>query len=111
MPRQLEAKKDVAACEKRRGVGNKRWSDDVWMGEPNLSNQIIIKWIHSLMKRTRGSETSQYPEEKKSTEIPLVVASERGPAQWLYCNNWKHLESCTKVGDSPVQVKSNAVLE
>ena len=30
---------------------------------------------------TRGSETSQYPEEKKSTEIPLVVASERGLAQ------------------------------
>ncbi len=27
---------------------------------------------------TRGSETSQYPEEKKSTEIPLVVANERG---------------------------------
>ena len=30
---------------------------------------------------TRGSETSQYPEEKKSTEIPQVVASERGTAQ------------------------------
>ena len=31
--------------------------------------------------QTRGSETSQYPEEQKSTEIPLVVASERGVAQ------------------------------
>ena len=30
---------------------------------------------------TGGSETSQYPEEKKSTEIPQVVASERGGAQ------------------------------
>lgn len=30
---------------------------------------------------TGGSETSQYPEEKKSTEIPLVAASERGGAQ------------------------------
>ena len=30
-------------------------------------------------KRTQGTETSKYPEEKKSTEIPLV-ASERGPA-------------------------------
>ena len=29
---------------------------------------------------TWGSETSQYPEEKKSTEIPQVVASERGKA-------------------------------
>ena len=32
------------------------------------------------MKLTRGSETSQYPEEKKSTEIPQVAASERGAA-------------------------------
>ena len=29
---------------------------------------------------TRGTETSQYPEEKKSTETPSVAASERGPA-------------------------------
>ena len=36
------------------------------------------------MKQTRGIETSQYPEEKKSIEIPLVVASERGKAQLLY---------------------------
>ena len=28
-----------------------------------------------------GTETSNYPEEKKSTEIPLVVANERGIAQ------------------------------
>ena len=32
-------------------------------------------------KRTWGSETSQYPEEKKSREIPPVVASERGTGQ------------------------------
>ena len=31
-------------------------------------------------KRTWGTETSKYPEEKKSTEIPPVAASERGPA-------------------------------
>ena len=30
---------------------------------------------------TGGSETSQYPEEKKSNEIPPVAASERGLAQ------------------------------
>ena len=29
---------------------------------------------------TRGTETSQYPEEEKSTEIPSVAASERGRA-------------------------------
>ena len=36
-----------------------------------------------LVKRTRGTETSHYPEEKTSTEIPLVVASESGPGQCL----------------------------
>ena len=30
---------------------------------------------------TRGTETSKYPEEEKSTEIPLVAASERGRGQ------------------------------
>ena len=33
------------------------------------------------MRQTEGTETSKYLEEKKSKEIPLVVASERGTAQ------------------------------
>ena len=32
-------------------------------------------------KPTRGTETSNYPEEEKSNEILLVAASERGRAQ------------------------------
>ena len=32
-------------------------------------------------KQTRGTETSKYPEEKKTKVIPLVAASERGVAQ------------------------------
>ena len=32
-------------------------------------------------ERTRGSEPSQYPEEKKETSMPKVVASEIGTAQ------------------------------
>ena len=35
----------------------------------------------ALRRQTRGTETSKYPEEKKSTEIPSVVVSERGGAQ------------------------------
>ena len=31
--------------------------------------------------RTRGTETSKYPEEEKTIVIPQVVASERGLAQ------------------------------
>ena len=33
------------------------------------------------MRGTRGTETSKYPEEKKTTVIPKVVASEIGGAQ------------------------------
>jgi hypothetical protein len=33
------------------------------------------------MRQTRGSETSQYPEEETSNEIPSVAASEGGRAQ------------------------------
>ena len=33
------------------------------------------------MRGTRGTETSKYPEEEKSTEIPPVAASERGRGQ------------------------------
>ena len=50
------------------------------MGKPTRRKAGIIKWIHSLMRRTGRTETSKYPEEKKSTEIPLVAASERGVA-------------------------------
>ena len=33
------------------------------------------------MRGTRGTETSKYPEEKKTIVIPKVVASEIGEAQ------------------------------
>lgn len=56
------------------------------------------------MRRTWGTETSKYPEEKKSTEIPPVAASERGTAQNLnqFVQQWKPLESGAIQGDSPV---------
>ena len=40
-----------------------------------MMNKIVIE------RETRGTETSKYPEEEKSTEIPLVAASERGRGQ------------------------------
>ena len=52
------------------------WFGKRWIGY--LRGEYI-----ALVKRTRGTETSQYPEEKTSTEIPLVVASESGPGQCL----------------------------
>jgi hypothetical protein len=42
-----------------------------------MSGYPLAEYI-GLRRRTRGSETSQYPEEKKSREIPKVAASEMG---------------------------------
>ena len=64
-----------------------------------------------VLKRTRGTETSKYPEERKSIETPLVVASERGPGQWPLVFNRNRLESRAIAGDSPVRVWERGVLE
>ena len=67
-------------------------------------------------RATQGTETSQYLEEKKSTETPSVAASERGPAQtgrdtvrgrgagvveWIEPSR-SPLENGTRAGESPV---------
>ena len=46
------------------------------MGQPT-----VLKAQYSKESQPRGTETSKYPEERKSIETPLVVASERGPAE------------------------------
>ena len=43
---------------------------------PGLCRDIRLR-----RRVSRRTETSKYPEENKSTEIPLVVANERGSAQ------------------------------
>ena len=61
------------------------------MGQPGGSN---VPSSHTeqigMGGDTRGSETSQYPQEKKSTEIPSVVASEHGTAQ----TGWFTIRGC-----------------
>jgi len=79
------------------------------MGKPTFDSGILrylrslktlrVFWISAIkrryetpeyiggFKRTRGTETSQYLEERTSTETPLVVASERGPGQWYIKDN------------------------
>ena len=51
------------------------------MGQPSQANpgNPLPEFI-GLGKRTEGTETSQYLQETKSIEIPLVVASEKGTA-------------------------------
>ena len=52
------------------------------MGQPGWSNvQSSVTESIGYRSETQGSETSQYLQEKKSTEIPQVVASERGRGQ------------------------------
>ena len=80
------------------------------MGEPTTLVVSSAEYI-GRAKRTRGTETSKYPEERTSNETPLVVASERGPGQWLLCKNEKWMESHAKEGDSPVSVESIVILE
>ena len=46
------------------------------MGKPGAVNSASPE-----REPTRGTETSKYPEERKSTETPQVAASERGLAQ------------------------------
>ena len=52
------------------------------MGKPDAGNAVssLSEYI-GQEKLTRGSETSQYPEEKKSNETPKVAASEMGRGQ------------------------------
>lgn len=46
-------------------------------------NKVSAPEYIGCKKRTRGTETSKYPEERTSNETPSVAASERGPGQWL----------------------------
>ena len=47
------------------------------MGQPDGSDTVI----RPSRRQTRGTETSQYPEEKKTKVMAQVAASERAEAQ------------------------------
>jgi hypothetical protein len=66
MPWLSETTKDVVSCEKLRGAANEHRSVDVRMGEPCR----LKTCNHRKMKRTWGTETSKYLEEKKTIVIP-----------------------------------------
>ena len=69
--------KDVASCDKPRGAASELRSGDFRMGKPDR----VLNPVTPTGEPTQGTETSQYLEEEKSIEIPLVAASERGRAQ------------------------------
>tara|TARA_B100000902_G_C27023359_1_gene770742 strand:- start:45 stop:350 length:306 start_codon:yes stop_codon:yes gene_type:complete len=52
------------------------------MGQPSAGHAALPSGEYiARVEQTRGTEPSKYPQEKKATAIPLVVANERGTAQ------------------------------
>ena len=80
------------------------------MGKPNPQGLSLTEYIGEGSKPGELKHL-MYPEERTSTETPLVVASERGPGQWPGCKNGNNMEMLAIVGDSPVPVESTLVLE
>ena len=48
---------------------------------PNGETRRAVRSVTPKGEQTLGTETSQYRQEEKSTEMPLVAASEKGGAQ------------------------------
>ena len=79
----LAVRGDEGRCSLRKASGSRQTDFDPEMSE--WENPASVSWLSyteyiGVERRTWGTETSKYPEEKKSIEIPLVAASERGAA-------------------------------
>ena len=86
MPWRWKPMKDVTSCDKPRGGAYGPGSADVRMGEPTRGHARVPPDEHIVRQEaTRGTETSKYPEEEKSTEIARVAASESARAQTPAC--------------------------
>ena len=110
MPRVWEAMKDVVSCDKLRGDAHDRYIRRFPNGTTQHTEGVLLE-----REPTPRTETSKYREEKKTTVIPWVVASEMGIAQTVSACRCGviglHLESVIKsnplesgaiAGDSPV---------
>jgi hypothetical protein len=69
----------------RKSTGSCRWASI--RGNPNGATPQA-GGLRTARWRTRGTETSKYPEEEKTIVMPQVVASERGTAQTV------HVKAC-----------------
>ena len=72
-----EARKDATSCDKPRRGANTLRPADLRMGQPGAGDCATT----ARVGRTRGTETSKYPEEEKTNVIARVVASESAGAQ------------------------------
>ena len=74
--------KGAASRDRPRGGANGLRSGGARMGEPAGGKPLHLRLKKiGRQEATRGTETSKYPEERKSTETPRVAASESGKAQ------------------------------
>ena len=79
MPWRRKPKKGAASGDTPRGGADGLRSGGARMGEPARDHALAPRAEHiGSEEATRGTETSQYPEEEKSTEIPGVAASGTG---------------------------------
>ena len=71
MPWHYEPMKDVANDEMLRGAVSKLRSGGIRMGEPTYGNAYVSYGEYIVIgRKTRGTETSKYPEEEKENSIP-----------------------------------------
>ena len=106
MPWRQEAMKGVASCDKPRGAASRLRSGDARMRKLTWGNTCVpaAEFIGGS-ERTRETETSKYPQEEKSTEIPQVVASERGSCLNRACVKAAvalHVRGCGAVPATPM---------
>ena len=67
----MKAMKDVVSCDKLRLGANNRNTGDFRMGEPISSNvEILLSEYIGQLELTKGSDTSQYLQEKTTIVIP-----------------------------------------
>ena len=83
MPWHRKSTKDAASCDKLGGGANTRYHPEVseWGNPAGPIPCYLPPESIGRQGTTRGTETSKYPEEEKSTEIARVAASESAPAQ------------------------------
>ena len=71
MPWHQKAKKDAVTCEKPRVDGSSLRPVDLRMGQPSpgYAGEFHAEYI-GMRRQTGGTETSQYPQDKRTIVIP-----------------------------------------
>src|ERR1700737_4589490 len=75
----LKPMKDVGGCEKPRGAADQASIRGYPNGETHRRMTAVLRPEYiGQVEGTGGTETSQYPQERKATATPPAAASEKG---------------------------------